>query len=71
MSVNDSPDVCITVGSVKETELTMLGTTSINFNYGFSIKKPTSMGDTTNRPVPGENIYKLIVEYLKTNIYYL
>ncbi|CAK1589084.1 unnamed protein product [Parnassius mnemosyne] len=47
----------VEVGSLSDTAVTVLGTTNVNFQYGFSIIKPSSRNDTTNQPIPGRKSY--------------
>ncbi|CAG5054404.1 unnamed protein product [Parnassius apollo] len=45
------------VGSKSDTAVTVLGTTNVDFQYGFSTIKPSSRNDTTNQPIPGRKSY--------------
>ncbi|KAI8440936.1 hypothetical protein MSG28_009233 [Choristoneura fumiferana] len=56
--LNIKPDVYkVEVGSETDTYVTVSGTTSVHFQHGFSVLKPTSISDTASRPMPEEKSY--------------
>ncbi|CAG5054400.1 unnamed protein product [Parnassius apollo] len=51
--VDPKPGVhSVEVGSLSDTAVTVLCTTNVDFQYGFSTIKPSSRNDTTNQPIP-------------------
>ncbi|CAK1589082.1 unnamed protein product [Parnassius mnemosyne] len=47
----------VEVGSLSDTAVTVLGTTNVDFQYGFSINKPSSRNDTKIPPIAGQKYY--------------
>lgn len=55
----------ITVGSEEKHSVKVVGLSNVTFNHGFSVEKPTTMKETSYRPLRGKSNWKQYVTKVK------